>query len=533
MKKIILFIFFLTNSIFLASNVIAQVDYGVEENNYIGQDRPVLLGDSDDTEKIQNLISRDTDAYDDYSVAGGSTNFLKSSSGLNISLTTNPGIVIMGQSFSIAMTSTNGTGNIYWHLIINKEPGDFKDYPPEETTKRKEFATTSVFPSRTSYIYHQVIAKQGTYKARLSARDERGNQSVQVLFITVSYKRDDCLAGGIYLSKCSGSGYYHPLGSKILLFDEAFVLNPQKMSVESDCHPTYEGRWGGYYLPKYDGIYNVSVEHQYPNSQGGVTKQSKRNETFHYGELYSGPIYSGWNKFYSKSVSISFGKTGVHKVRYTMRGGTHDYEDGANPINKLKQVNSSADYVVEREFFVVDCERVYGITSTSDPYFSFDEKRVNMHREIGAGTVNISHMTLYSDQERSVDAFKKIVIHPGVRINKGSKFTASIRECPYKANCSSSYLVRNSTSSNQINESKVFEIKVYPNPTTGLVNISVPDGVEVSKIEIFNNAGRKVDMSSYVLDPNIIDLSSHPSGMYLIRVYTDQGMFDSKVILNK
>ncbi len=88
---------------------------------------------------------------------------------------------------------------------------------------------------------------------------------------------------------------------------------------------------------------------------------------------------------------------------------------------------------------------------------------------------------------------------------------------------------RFSSIDNSMEDAKL--VNVYPNPTTGLVNISVPNGVIVSKIEIFNNAGKEINMSSYVLESNIIDLSSHPSGMYMIRIYTDQGMFDSKVIL--
>jgi hypothetical protein len=68
---------------------------------------------------------------------------------------------------------------------------------------------------------------------------------------------------------------------------------------------------------------------------------------------------------------------------------------------------------------------------------------------------------------------------------------------------------------------------VYPNPTTGILNIHVPDLI---KTEVINPEG--ILAGTYY--GTSIDISSLPAGMYIINIYNTGGLLNRvKIILSK
>jgi hypothetical protein len=73
-------------------------------------------------------------------------------------------------------------------------------------------------------------------------------------------------------------------------------------------------------------------------------------------------------------------------------------------------------------------------------------------------------------------------------------------------------------------------IRVYPNPTTGLLNISNPNFIKVNRVEVYNIYGQK--LSSKFIN-NTIDLSNVKSGIYMIKMVDENGKQGTyKVIKN-
>lgn len=77
------------------------------------------------------------------------------------------------------------------------------------------------------------------------------------------------------------------------------------------------------------------------------------------------------------------------------------------------------------------------------------------------------------------------------------------------------------------------KIKVYPNPTTGMVEISINETIDSDyTIELFNNLGalkQKITIDKTVKVTQI-DLSGYPAGLYLMRFDTKKGFFDYKIL---
>jgi len=76
------------------------------------------------------------------------------------------------------------------------------------------------------------------------------------------------------------------------------------------------------------------------------------------------------------------------------------------------------------------------------------------------------------------------------------------------------------------------EIQVYPNPTTGIINIILPDEPRNFSVAIYNNQGKELKRFSEE-NGNIIsaDLSQYGSGIYFIRVMDNGRSSVKKVVL--
>jgi hypothetical protein len=72
---------------------------------------------------------------------------------------------------------------------------------------------------------------------------------------------------------------------------------------------------------------------------------------------------------------------------------------------------------------------------------------------------------------------------------------------------------------------------LYPNPTNGLIYFNNTSDKTVT-MELYNSAGSLKKLSALNTGENVIDISSFPSGLYLIRIATDNKTLFKKIILN-
>ncbi|WP_432671532.1 aryl-sulfate sulfotransferase [Flavobacterium sp. SM2513] len=75
------------------------------------------------------------------------------------------------------------------------------------------------------------------------------------------------------------------------------------------------------------------------------------------------------------------------------------------------------------------------------------------------------------------------------------------------------------------NKFTAIEFTVSPNPTSGMVKISMD--VEIDRVEVYTMLGAKI---STALNSNKIDLSHLQSGIYFLKVFADGTLFTKKVI---
>lgn len=64
------------------------------------------------------------------------------------------------------------------------------------------------------------------------------------------------------------------------------------------------------------------------------------------------------------------------------------------------------------------------------------------------------------------------------------------------------------------------DLMLYPNPTADLLQLSVPQGLQIKEVVFYNTIGQKIKTSAGT-SWNVADLAS---GVYFIKVFTNSGM---------
>ena len=77
------------------------------------------------------------------------------------------------------------------------------------------------------------------------------------------------------------------------------------------------------------------------------------------------------------------------------------------------------------------------------------------------------------------------------------------------------------------------QIIIYPNPSSGILNIDFNEPNNISLILITDLLGREVKKESMQLDKEAqINVSELKEGIYFIRIETSKGIFNKKLIIN-
>lgn len=77
-----------------------------------------------------------------------------------------------------------------------------------------------------------------------------------------------------------------------------------------------------------------------------------------------------------------------------------------------------------------------------------------------------------------------------------------------------------------VDQFNTISLSVFPNPTNDIITIQGLN--DILKTELYNILGQKVAIG----DKNIIDLSSHPSGLYLLKIYSNFGTLTRRILKN-
>lgn len=185
--------------------------------------------------------------------------------------------------------------------------------------------------------------------------------------------------------------------------------------------------------------------------------------------------------------------------------------------------------------------------TTPAPYLNVPKTFTTLTSVYNDPTYPTSWRTIPNGATSEYIAHKEVILLPGFTAEAGSNFVAKIVPC---SSCEEegreNRSVLNSTRYSHIDLSEIqartselkdqSEIKhndgiiLYPNPTTGQLNIQLSDSQDIiSKVEITNILGNKVLQSE--MTNSQLDVSSLRNGIYILKVTTKQGkMLNAKFV---
>lgn len=73
---------------------------------------------------------------------------------------------------------------------------------------------------------------------------------------------------------------------------------------------------------------------------------------------------------------------------------------------------------------------------------------------------------------------------------------------------------------------------LYPNPTHDVLNIKTKNNCSIDSIVVYNLLGQSVIQAKEVSDNAVLNVSELRKGTYIIRLYSDKGVFNSKFVKN-
>ncbi len=78
-----------------------------------------------------------------------------------------------------------------------------------------------------------------------------------------------------------------------------------------------------------------------------------------------------------------------------------------------------------------------------------------------------------------------------------------------------------------VQDIQLSQVAVYPNPTTGILNVQTPSSVDVNSVALFDVLGKKVNAD---YGNGTINMTSLSQGIYLLKVETSVGTLTQKIV---
>lgn len=166
-------------------------------------------------------------------------------------------------------------------------------------------------------------------------------------------------------------------------------------------------------------------------------------------------------------------------------------------------------------------------TIPAAPTGSANQTLSESNATLGSIVVSPANVIWYASQTDAIDQTN--ALSPTTMATNGTTYYAvnKINDCASNAFAVTvTFPLTNSTFDNIINS-----VKIYPNPTTGLVTVNIANLMD-AKLQVLDITGKVLINQSLINKATTIDLKYLTSGMYLFKVSSNQGNSISKIIKN-
>ncbi len=198
--------------------------------------------------------------------------------------------------------------------------------------------------------------------------------------------------------------------------------------------------------------------------------------------------------------------------------------DGNGNFTKLF-ANLTGVYTGFVSFCDFDNDNDQDVLITGDASYPGFESITKLYKNDGYGDFTEIENTPFEGVRESCNAFAD-VDNDGYEdlIISGTTTSNVITKLYYNVN----HIVEN-IPPNLVNENYLSNIKLFPNPTNGIINFKFANN-NVRKLSISDITGKTIIEKMTIKRNEMIDLSSFERGIYIIKVQTDEKIFNTKIV---
>lgn len=201
-------------------------------------------------------------------------------------------------------------------------------------------------------------------------------------------------------------------------------------------------------------------------------------------------------------------------------------------INALAQYNITVNILNNGPDTLFAGDTLY-YNQPSQPLFNYNPFVLTQTLAAGRNatvTLESPHNTNDNEQDETMDYYIFVMSNPA---HNGAFIDTANTVNNYDVNTNVTFRAANPTDIKDIQNSRI-ALQVYPNPAASMIRFNLDAGNTASSVSISDISGREVLNHTFIKkaggqDPDL-NIGSLTSGMYLVRIQTEQGRATAKLI---
>lgn len=240
---------------------------------------------------------------------------------------------------------------------------------------------------------------------------------------------------------------------------------------------------------------------------------------------------------------------GITRVSYSQRDGSYRIKANA-PITRIR-ASCEGGTSIEKTFSLDDfrSEGNMRITHVDLPLCKLQEIEDDVvisgaKKDAKAwNAIYVNNVTVKSGEKMELHAGQRVKLSPYFQVRKGGYFKASCGGIHYDCDDLGNICDHGDEIGGDLNESidpqtynSIFEngVTIFPNPSHGVVNISLIAGTEhQTKVFIYDSYSKFAAMKEFTGSGTTLDLNGYKPGLYFIKVENNGALYTEKLVLLK
>lgn len=213
--------------------------------------------------------------------------------------------------------------------------------------------------------------------------------------------------------------------------------------------------------------------------------------------------------------------------------------NGIHPDLEVSLQRTNGGFDAYRYYYILTYKNKGTHTQSGNISLAFDDNQQNFEFSTPSSSTSTTNLVTWNFSDLKPFETRTIqiqfIMNLGSGVNDGDilNYTANISGSVDETPTDNTYVLNEFYSTVVLSNSTFSDyFGLYPNPTQEILHIKAKNDVAIENIAIYNLLGQSVINTKVILDDTEIDVSGLTSGTYIIKIFSDKGIYNSKFLKN-